>query len=102
MPVKHTIKAWNYETNKQETKQISNLTPVRAIRLHCLECVGRSSKEVRECTSKFCALYPYRLGKKPDESRRKLTEKQKEVASKSLAKAREKRKLNRKAMKKGK
>jgi hypothetical protein len=40
------------------------LTPVRAIRLKCLECGGRP-KEVKLCEAKDCCLYAYRLGKNP-------------------------------------
>ena len=32
-----------------------------AIRMKCLECVGYSEKEVRECTEPECSLYRYRL-----------------------------------------
>ena len=40
-------------------------TPLKAIRTHCLECSCGSSLEVKECVIKSCALYPYRLGKRP-------------------------------------
>ena len=41
------------------------LTPLKAIRLHCLECMGWSWKEVELCTGKLCPLYPFRFGKNP-------------------------------------
>ena len=44
---------------------MKRLTPMRAIRAKCLECSGDSSKEVRFCPIKKCALYPYRFGKRP-------------------------------------
>lgn len=31
-----------------------------AVKLFCLECVGGIRAEVRDCTSKDCALYPHR------------------------------------------
>jgi len=40
------------------------LTPVRAIRLKCLEC-GSRPKEVRLCEAKDCYLYAYRFGRNP-------------------------------------
>lgn len=43
-----------------------SLTPVKAIRKHCVECMGFSPYEVRKCTAENCALYPYRLGTRPD------------------------------------
>ena len=41
------------------------LTPVKAIRAHCLHCCGYSPKEVRLCTVESCSLYPYRMGHSP-------------------------------------
>lgn len=31
-----------------------------AVRAHCLACSGGSRKEVEQCWSRECALYPYR------------------------------------------
>ena len=42
-----------------------SLTPIKAIRYQCLECVCWSASEVKRCTSKFCSLFPYRFGKAP-------------------------------------
>ncbi len=41
------------------------LTPLKAIRCHCLECVCWSAYDVRYCISKLCSLFPFRLGKAP-------------------------------------
>jgi len=41
------------------------LTPLKAIRLKCLDCCGGSRKEVRLCPAKDCPLWPYRFGKMP-------------------------------------
>lgn len=38
-----------------------------AIRLFCLTCYGGSAKEVRNCTSRDCPLYRFRLGIKEKE-----------------------------------
>ncbi len=43
------------------TKEVS-LTPLKAIRYQCLECLGWSPQEIKNCTGNLCALYPYRLG----------------------------------------
>lgn len=45
-----------------------NLTPIKSIRFHCLECFGFSYSEVRDCDSILCPLFPYRLGKRPKQS----------------------------------
>ena len=42
------------------------LTPVKAIRAKCLDCMGGHTKEVRMCDSVDCPLYPFRLGKNPN------------------------------------
>ena len=41
------------------------LTPIKAIREHCLECQGYSPSAVRKCQSK-CRFYLYRMGKQPN------------------------------------
>jgi hypothetical protein len=46
-------------------KQSAALTPVKAIRAKCLDCTSSQPEEVRNCTIKTCALWPYRFGKRP-------------------------------------
>lgn len=41
------------------------ITPLKAIKKHCLECSGYEMKQVRECVIKDCVLYEYRQGKNP-------------------------------------
>ena len=38
-----------------------------AIRAFCIECVGGSLKDVRECVCLGCSLYPFRPGGKTRE-----------------------------------
>ena len=42
-----------------------SITPLKAIRKHCLECSGGSPSEVKNCVIPECPLYQYRLGKNP-------------------------------------
>ena len=58
--IKHTIKS-----KHGGTKEVY-LSPLRAIRLNCLECVCWAPSEVKNCASKLCSLYPYRLGTNPE------------------------------------
>ena len=58
MAIKHTF------IFKGGTKT-KELTPIKAIRERCFECSAWSILEVRECPAKDCALYPYRMGKRP-------------------------------------
>jgi hypothetical protein len=48
---------------------MAGITPVKAIRQHCIECSGGSRKEVRECVITDCALYPFRFGTNPNRCR---------------------------------
>ncbi len=41
------------------------LTPMKAIRAKCLDCSCGQVKEIRECPVKNCALWPYRMGRRP-------------------------------------
>ena len=43
-------------------------TPLKAIRKKCLDCSYWQTKEVRECTVISCPLYPYRFGRRPNET----------------------------------
>lgn len=40
-------------------------TPLKTIRIFCLECAGGSPKEVRYCSSIECPLYLFRFGTNP-------------------------------------
>ena len=63
------------------------MTPIKAIRLHCLECSGGSSNEVRLCVIPDCPLYPFRLGKNPN-IKREYSEEQRAKMQEQLKKAR--------------
>lgn len=41
------------------------ITPLRAIRKHCVQCCCGSIHEVNLCPDTECDLYPYRLGHNP-------------------------------------
>jgi len=65
-----------YKTKKQKS-------PVRAIREFCIECMGGrdnkgSMKLVRECVSKTCALFEFRLGANPYHKQTLSTEQKEE------------------------
>ena len=40
-------------------------TPIKAIRAKCMDCTCNQPKEIRECRIVTCALWPYRMGKRP-------------------------------------
>ena len=43
-------------------------TPIKAMRAKCLDCTCGSHIDIRKCTVIDCALYPYRIGKKPTQA----------------------------------
>ena len=66
------------------------LTPIKAIRVKCLDCCCGSAKEVELCPIPNCSLYPYRFGKNPniklsDEQRAKRAAHFKNKASQQAA-----------------
>ena len=65
------------EEKLQRLVDANRLTPVKAIRIKCLDCMGFQPSEVLKCPcngneSSLCSLYKYRMGKrarhKPKES----------------------------------
>lgn len=39
-----------------------NLTPIKAIRTFCMECMCWVITEITACTAHTCPLYPFRMG----------------------------------------
>ena len=68
-----------------EEKRIS---PLKAIRLKCLDCFCGSSNEVKLCTVTGCALYPFREGHNPYIAKREYTDEQKEAIKTRLMNSR--------------
>jgi len=62
MAVKHTFL---YKDNTQMTKE---LTPIKAIREKCMECYNWQYSEVTKCPATDCALWVYRMGKRPKDT----------------------------------
>ena len=61
MAIKHKIRT------KKGFETIT-LTPMKAIRKNCLECVCWAPSEVVKCEVVTCCFYLYRMGKKPDQT----------------------------------
>jgi len=43
----------------------ARVSPLRALRLNCLDCCNGSAQEVRLCTAVDCPSWPFRMGKNP-------------------------------------
>jgi hypothetical protein len=69
------------------------MSPLRAIRTHCLDCCAGSSREVAKCMALRCPSWPYRMGTNPwrarpsDEQRQAMRERGRRLAeaNRSLA-----------------
>ena len=52
-------------TNDLEQLGHARVSPLRALRLKCLDCCNDSAQEVRLCTAVDCPSWPFRMGKNP-------------------------------------
>jgi len=63
------LKKWREQATPLTAEELAHkkrkLTPMKALRLKCLDCVGYSPKDVADCDIVDCPLYPYRLGHRP-------------------------------------
>jgi hypothetical protein len=64
------------------------MNPMRAIREKCLDCTCQQPIEVKECTVKMCALWPFRMGTNPYRSKRVMSPEARAKAAETLSKAR--------------
>lgn len=70
-------------------------SPLKSIRLKCLDCMCGSTSEVKLCTgdgiqSTFCALYPFRFGRRPaGTKKRTMTDEQRQNIAERFKRARE-------------
>lgn len=49
-----------------DNAELKILTPIKAIRAKCLDCMCNQATEVRLCPLTDCSLYPYRMGHNPN------------------------------------
>lgn len=78
------------EMTKDELERLGHraISPMKALRLRCLDCCAGSDTEVRKCTARKCPSWPFRMGTSPWRAF-KLTTAQRENLQK-LAKLRHK------------
>ena len=64
--------------SKKEFEKLGHkgLPPLKAIRAFCGDCSGGSVIEARKCASTTCELWPYRMGKNPFRTPRKISDAQ--------------------------
>ena len=59
------------------------MTPLKAIKLFCVECMGGERSQVDFCTAPGCPLFRYRKGKG---NIRRMTDEQRKAASERMHK----------------
>ena len=59
-------------------------SPIRAVRLKCLDCTCNSPKEVEACPIKACPLWAFRFGKNP--YRKPVSEERRAAAAERMRK----------------
>jgi hypothetical protein len=62
------------------------MTPIKAIRLKCLDCSGGAISEVEKCVIPDCVLYPFRMGKNPNRQKIILSPERKKELSDRMKK----------------
>jgi hypothetical protein len=60
MAIKHQVRK-----NGDLKTKVVHLTPLKAIRLNCIECMGHQKSLISDCTDGLCPLYPFRTVKSP-------------------------------------
>jgi len=58
-------KAWAAPKGERQTVRKARLTPLKAIRYRCLDCMVGSADEVSKCVCPDCSLFEYRFGRRP-------------------------------------
>ena len=58
------------DPRKMETQELQELghlpmSPLSALRSHCLDCCANSADEVRKCVAVGCVSWPFRMGVNP-------------------------------------
>lgn len=73
-----------YNGDETESEKDEIKSPLKAIRAFCIDCMGGAVRDVKNCPSKICPLYAFRMGKNPYRKR--------ELSPEHLAKLQEARK----------
>ena len=59
---------------------MQQMTPLKAIRLNCLDCMNGNAAEVNLCPMENkCSLWPFRFGTNPFNKKREYSEEYKQV-----------------------
>ena len=65
MATPHAVRT-QYKNKPAYLKPI-DLTPIKAIRYYCILCTKGDKALIRSCEDETCPLFPFRMGKHPDD-----------------------------------
>lgn len=82
----------HYEGEKWEFDD-EKLTPLKAIKKMCLQCMCGDYNAVKECGDLDCPVHQYRLGHGSKIKKRELSEEEKKVRLENMRRGREKIKM---------
>ena len=68
-----------------EALGFERMSPLRALRLRCIDCCVGSPSEVRACVALTCPAWPFRMGKNPWRAERDLTDEQRAAIATRLS-----------------
>lgn len=73
MSILHKIRV-----NGKGKTEVVLMTPRRAIRLFCLECMGFNRLEIGNCSNPLCPLFPFRHDGRPEIVKNDVSQPEKE------------------------
>ena len=60
------------------------MSPLKALRLRCIDCCAGSAIEVRRCTAVECPAWPFRMGSHPWIEKREMSDEERAAAAERL------------------
>ncbi len=74
----HAIGRDPRDMSQDELREIGHerMSPLKALRLRCVDCCAGSTYEVRACVAVDCPSWPFRMGKNPWREKRQLSDEQ--------------------------
>lgn len=66
----------------------SQISPIKAIRAHCLDCCVGQVSEIAKCEAVNCNLWPFRAGKNPYRKIRRMSDEERQNLSERLINSR--------------
>ena len=66
------------------------MSPLKALRLRCIDCCAGSAYQVRRCTAVTCPSWPFRMGNSPWREKKVLSDEERAAVSQRMQALRQK------------